>query len=316
MSATSGPAAGSEQRKARGGSRRRREAQERAQRGLAEQRLRKRQRQRLWAAGIATVAVVAVAVTMIVVSRAVDTTSPEAAPVPSGQAATTVARQATSVPASVLDQVGKGTVLTKPTKITNQEALIDNGRPLIVYIGAEYCPFCASQRWPVVVALSRFGTFANLGLTHSASDDVYPNTQSFSFHGASYASGYLAFQGVELSTNERVGNGYGKLDTLTDQQEKIMDTLNAPPYVDSGGGIPFMDLGNRYILPGGAYNAELLQHRTAEQIADALSDPNSPIAKGILGTANMITACLCQLTGGQPGTVCSSPAVTTFQGAM
>ena len=316
MSATSGSTSGSKPRQPEGTRNRRRAAQERAQRKLAEQRRNRQRRQRLWAAGIATATVVVAVVAMVIVSRTVDPTSPAAAPVPSGQAATTVVAKATSVPASVFDQVGKGTVMVKPVKVTGQEPLTEAGKPLIVYIGAEYCPFCAAQRWPVVIALSRFGTFSSLGMTHSASDDVYPNTPSFSFHGAIYTSEYVAFQGVETATNERQGNGYAPLDTLTDQQAKIMKTMNAPPYVTSSGGIPFMDLGNRFLLPGGAYDAELLQHTTAEQIAAALGDPNSPIAKGILGTANMITAYLCQLTGGQPGEVCSSTAVTTFQQGM
>jgi len=34
----------------------------------------------------------------------------------------------------------------------------------VVYIGAEYCPYCAVERWPLIVALNRFGTLTNLGL--------------------------------------------------------------------------------------------------------------------------------------------------------
>jgi Domain of unknown function (DUF929) len=316
MSAISGSVAGGTPRQPNDTNTRRAAAQQRAQRRLAEQQRRKRQRQRLWTAGIATAAVVVVVLTMVIVSRTVDRKSPTAAAVPSGQAANAVVGKATSVPAAVLDQAGRGTVMVKPLKVTGQQSLAEAGKPLVVYIGAEYCPFCAAQRWPVVVALSRFGTFTSLGMTHSASDDTYPNTQSFSFHGATYTSQYIAFQGVETATNKRQGNGYAPLDALSDQQENIMKTLDAPPYVNSSGGIPFMDLGNRYLLPGGAYDAGLLQNKTAEQIADALSNPGSSIAKGILGTANMITAYLCQLTGGQPGEVCSSAAVTVFQGTM
>jgi hypothetical protein len=29
----------------------------------------------------------------------------------------------------------------------------------VVFVGAEYCPYCASERWPLVMALSKFGTF-------------------------------------------------------------------------------------------------------------------------------------------------------------
>ncbi len=47
-------------------------------------------------------------------------------------------------------------------------------KPQVAYIGAEYCPFCASERWPMVIALSRLGTFSGLGLTTSSATDVFP----------------------------------------------------------------------------------------------------------------------------------------------
>ena len=37
--------------------------------------------------------------------------------------------------------------------------------------------------------------------------------------------------------------------------------------------------------------------------------PSSPVAQSVLGAANRITAGLCTLTGGQPGSVCTSPGV-------
>lgn len=288
-----------------------RERAEQLRREHAQQRAR---RKRVLVAAAATAIVVVAVAAMVVVSQLRDDDPPATKPVASGQAANSVVTAATSVPPGILDQVGKGAVLAKPQKITNQPELTADGKPLVLYVGAEYCPFCATQRWAVVVAMSRFGTFSDLGMTHSASDDVYPNTQSFSFHGSSYRSEYLAFQGLELSTNElnAARDGYVPLDKPTEAQQRVIDTLNAPPYTSRKGSIPFMDMANKYTLVGGAYKAEILQNKTHQEIAAALSDPNSAIAKGILGTANMFTAYLCQLTGGQPGEVCGSPAVKAF----
>jgi hypothetical protein len=280
---------------------------------LAERKAREVRQRRIRIAAGATAAIVVVVAAMVVVSRFVDPSTPEAAPLPSGEAANSVIIKTTSLPAELLDEIGKGRVLAKPQNVSGQAALTEDGKPLVIYIGAEYCPFCASQRWPVIIAMSRFGSFSGLGMTHSASDDVYPNTQSFSFHGSRYASEYLSFQGVELSTNERSGAGYAPLDELTETQEQVMETLNAPPYTDSAGGIPFMDMGNRYLLLGGAYDAEVLQNLTAEQIVEALSDTSSPVAQGVIGTANMMTTYLCQLTGGKPGEVCSGAAAQAYQ---
>ncbi len=34
------------------------------------------------------------------------------------------------------------------------------GKPEVLFVGAEFCPFCAAERWPLIVALSRFGHFS------------------------------------------------------------------------------------------------------------------------------------------------------------
>jgi len=33
---------------------------------------------------------------------------------------------------------------------------------VVSYVGGEYCPYCAIQRWALLVALSKFGSFTNL----------------------------------------------------------------------------------------------------------------------------------------------------------
>ena len=61
-------------------------------------------------------------------------------------------------------------------------------------------PYCATERWPLVVALSRFGTWNNLSASFSApAPEVNPNTATVSFHGATYSSQYVSFTGYELS---------------------------------------------------------------------------------------------------------------------
>jgi len=215
---------------------------------------------------------------------------------------------------STLDTVGRGQGVTLPTPITGQPPLTADGKPLVLYVGAEYCPFCASQRWPLAIALSRFGSFTGLTASHSASDDVYPDTATISFHGSTYASEYLAFQGVELNTNERRGRGYAPLDELTPEQEAVMNTYNAPPYVPRAGSIPFLDFGNRFLQTGASVSPELLVGLSHDEIAaEIVSNPNGPVAQAILGSANAFTAALCVLTDGQPGEVCDSPAATAYQ---
>src|SRR5438128_541913 len=86
----------------------------------------------------------------------------------------------TSVPPADFEAVGRGTA-NLPTAIRQPLARTADGRPLVTYIGAEYCPFCAAERWPLIVALSRFGQFSGLQLSQSVADDVYPSTPTFTF---------------------------------------------------------------------------------------------------------------------------------------
>jgi hypothetical protein len=269
-----------------------------------------RQRRVRWAVG-ASVAVVAVLAVLVVVRVSMGSRS-EPAP-PSSAAAGTVLAAVTAVPPATLDRVGKGTVDSVPKAITGQPALTKDGKPLVVYIGAEYCPFCATQRWGMIVALSRFGTFSGLTTTRSASDDVFPNTATFSFHGSTYTSDHLSFEGVELQTATRA-----TLDTPTAQQEQILRTYNAPPFVaaESAGAIPFIDFANQFIISGAAVSPQLLAGLTADQVAARLADPADPLTTAIYGSANAFTAVLCQLTKGQPGSVCETAAVKAYQGTF
>ncbi len=262
------------------------------------------------------VAVVLVVAVLVIVKVATGAGGPK-----SGQkataAASTVISEVTGVPAATLDSVGKGSLQSAP-KAIQAPALTADGKPRVLYIGAEYCPFCAAERWAVVVALSRFGTFTNLGQTASSPSDVYPNTATLSFHGASYSSSTISFTGYETESNQAQGNSYAPLDTLTAADQALFTKYNAPPYTssDNSGGIPFVDIGGKYIITGASYDPSVLQGKTHAQIASALADPTSPIAKAIDGTANVITAAVCASTSQQPSAVCTSAGVKASAAAL
>ena len=65
-----------------------------------------------------------------------------------------------AVPASVLAQVGIGASSPQALKPVTGPALTSGGKPEMLYIGAEWCPYCAAERWAMAVALRRFGTFS------------------------------------------------------------------------------------------------------------------------------------------------------------
>ncbi|MGN6722436.1 MAG: DUF929 family protein [Marmoricola sp.] len=207
-------------------------------------------------------------------------------------ATATVAQEVTSVPGSAFDAIGKGTVQATASPLTSS-ALTENGKPKILFVGAEWCPYCAAQRWVMAVALSRFGTFAGLGEVYSAADDG--DLASLSFHGATYKSNYLVFD-----ANEVEDRSHKKLDTLSATDLKIFQTY--------GGGFPFIDLGGKYQV-GAMYSPEVISGLSQKEIAAALKDPSSQVAQAIVGSANSLTATLCTLTGNKPANVCGSAGV-------
>jgi hypothetical protein len=217
----------------------------------------------------------------------------------------------TSVPASALDAVGVGTSANPPRTI-DAPPLTADGKPRILYVGAEYCPFCASQRWPVVVAMSRFGTWNNLNASYSApAPETNPDTPTVTFHGATYSSPYLSWTGYETATNEMSNGRFTPLDTLTEEDQAIFDKYASPPYVDarSKGAIPWMTIGGTSIIGGAMFDSDPIMGKTHAEIVDALSDPSTDIAQGINGSANVLTAQICKVTNQQPANVCTSPGV-------
>src|SRR5579872_3142480 len=180
--------------------------------------------------------------------------------------------QVTSVPPATLEAVGRGDVAAMPVAVRTDVQRDSNGLSLVTYVGAEYCPFCAAERWPLTIALSRFGTFSNLWLSHSASDDVFPNTPTLSFAHASYTSQYVSFQPVELTTNVRSGSSYQPLQTPTPAQNSLLQQYDGPPYVPASGAgsIPFIDFAGQYIVAGASFDAGVLRGMTQNQVAAAL----------------------------------------------
>jgi len=65
-----------------------------------------------------------------------------------------------------------------------------NGIPTPFYAGADGCPFCAAERWVLVVALVRFGSFTGFTLMRSNPPDTDPNTATISFLHAKYHRAY------------------------------------------------------------------------------------------------------------------------------
>jgi hypothetical protein len=243
---------------------------------------------------LAPIAAVAAVLGIVVALVAVKLTSahPAASESP---AASTVVRQVTTVPATVLTGVRQGQAAVTPLQAvrTPGPPLTIGGKPAIVFVSEESCPFCAAERWPLTVALSHFGTWSHLGFTRSSATDVYPNTATLSFRAARYRSAELTLRTTELTDN--VGR---PLQAETPLDAKLIDTYDVPPYVnsaDQSGAVPFLDIANRYILAGAQYSPQLLAGLSQAQIASQLSNPSSPVAKAVDGSARVIIAVIDQV---------------------
>jgi Domain of unknown function (DUF929) len=294
------------------------------------------QRKRIYIAGgsILVVAIVVIALVLVKLNSGGGTPAATSNG-PTGAALTTLTKQVTGVPASVTDKIADGGVsknlfvsTENSTAISNASsqlgsyfgtinsstALTSGGKPEVLYLGGEYCPFCAAQRWAMVNALSRFGTFSGLTTTHSSSTDSYPNTPTWTFYKSTYKSDYITFTPVEEYTNYRQGNSsstsvpYQTLQTPTPAEQTIGQTY------DPTGSIPFIDLGNKYVQVGNLspLSPALLAGKTWTQVAAAMSDPSSTLGQAIIGNANYMTAAICKLTSNQPASACT-PAIQKLE---
>ncbi len=279
------------------------------------------QRRRILIASGSVVAVLAIVLAFVIIklnnkpAAPAATASASASPQglsngPTGSALAPVVAKVTSVPASALDAVGdgNGAVTGKPTTISGT-TLTENGKPEMFYMGAEYCPYCAAERWAMIVALSRFGTFKGLATVHSAvkngagDAEPDPDTPTWTFLHATYSSPYLTFTPDEIQTNipDPSTGTYTTLQAPTAAQQAIVTK-----YDGSTGPIPFIDFGNHYMISGVSYDPGVLDGLSWATIATDLSNPSSPVAQAVDGTANYITAAICKMTNNQPASACTS----------
>ena len=279
---------------------------------------RREQQQRLLMAGGAILAVVIIVIGFVIwKANNSGNNVAGASNGPTGATLTSVVSDATNVPASTLDSVGAGgsSLQGAIKKISGATPLTSNGKPEVFFEGAEYCPYCAANRWGMVVALSRFGTFTGLKTVHSSTTDTPPNIPTFTFHGSTYTSKYITFTAVETLTNipTTAAPYYTTLDTPTAAQQALVTKYDAPPYTSSqnAGAIPFVDFGNQYLQSGDLpmLTPQVLKGDWA-QIAADLKTPSTANAKAVDGAANFMTAAICKMTNNQPATACTS----TIQG--
>jgi len=210
-----------------------------------------------------------------------------------------------NISTSLSNRIGAGTIAGFPTKITNATPLVNGTKPEVLYIGAEYCPYCAVTRWGLIIALMRFGQFSNLHYMASNATDVYGDTPTFTFVNSTYQSNYISFVSVETQARNRA-----PLQNPTDAQNYIFGTYNP------SGGIPFIDFGNLSFQSGASADAGLIYGHTWNYTLANLTNTSSPISQSIIGNADIFTAEICKMTNFTPSSVCSQSYVTSIVTSM
>jgi hypothetical protein len=236
--------------------------------------------------------------------------SPTAPKLPAAQLASYY-EAAINVPDSTLASVGLPATVAVPTKVTPSLSTVATNSE-VSYVGAEYCPYCAFQRWALLVALSKFGTFTQLdNEIYSSSSDVYPHLASWSFVGAKYTSKYFTFDPTELtSSTPSKSGGYTRLERMTTAQRVAFDKYNPQE------SLPFVDIGNEYVTVGASSSPSVLEGLTLGEIGSDLNRPSSSVARAVDGSANYLIAALCTMVQKTPPTLCAAPVIRAASKAI
>lgn len=261
-----------------------------------------RQQKQLITAAVAVVVVIIAVVIGLAIASQPDKTAASANP-----GADASISKLSAIPASAFDAAGKPTASSSiPQKLDGGKVLKNGDKPEVVYVGAEFCPYCATERWSLVAALERFGNFSGLTTTRSADNDG--NIPTVSFKNATYTSDYLSFKAVE--TQDRNGQ---PLEQIPADIDTLFKKYDAPPYVTGqAGSIPWMFYGTHQTVGSGVpvQNFVSLSDDTAwTKIVDQMLTGKGDLGQPIMANANAITAQLCTLTDNKPPDVCSSQAV-------
>lgn len=236
-----------------------------------------------------------------------------------------ITRATATVPQSTVEQAASNYLANEeheldaiPQPITGPPLTLE-GKPELFYFGAEGCPFCAVQRWSMVVALAEFGKFSTLPVSVSSPIDFDHSTHTLTFYSSHYKSSYLAFVPVEGYTNqpgEPTCNGepsfpWTILQTPTAAEQELIsayDGYEGCPY-----GIPFLDVANTWSTIGSYPDPGVIAGLSWQQIDGALSNPASVAGQALDAGAETVTAQICEVDGGQPTRVCNSTVVRRFE---
>ncbi len=165
--------------------------------------------------------------------------------------------------------------------IQNQPPLTKLGVPEVLLAAPDGCAACELESWSLVEALSQFGVFSNLALSQSAVAK-HPIVRGITFQNADYGSPYVSF-GIAAPSSR----------------------VPRP--------LPFVDVANKYADTGSPASPSIAGGLSWTRLAGSLSRPNTADGQAIGGTAELLTAEICEATDEAPAEVCGTAAVQGYQ---
>jgi len=227
-------------------------------------------------------------------------------PLPAGAVSMVEGVPVSALIASARAQLDRGQVMLPEKLPPAAPQLSPGGRPEIMFICAEYWSKCAAERWALVMALSKFGTFTALEGTTTSATGTSPKTPTFSLYGATYSSKYLTLVTDELETNTDVGEGeYPLLQPPTTQEMTMMNAWDRAPYTTITLSLPFAYIGGKFLLTTAQYDASAISQMSFQAAASTMSSGTSPVSRHAEAAAGYLVADFCALTHDQPARVCS-----------
>lgn len=174
----------------------------------------------------------------------------------------------------------------------SKDTMRRGGKLFVFFMGAEFCPYCAAERWPIVRSLQKFGQWEGLKQTISAArDEPFLNLPTYDFTKAAYTSPHIEFVAREIKDRE-----FKPLQKLLKTEEKLLKKYNPKKE------IPFLLIAGRFMQTSSGFPPKIFIGHTFRQTETELKKTESEIRKTIDEEANIISALLC--LSGLPPDLC------------
>ncbi len=119
----------------------------------------------------------------------------------------------------------------------------ENGKPILYFYGATWCPYCSASSWAIWKALTAFGTVSGAVFgDYSSSTDVDPSTPEVVLAGITINSATIAFQVSEDTSG---------VEGTSPATSSCYQLAYVAAY--SGGSIPFGVVNGQYVHDGSTF---------------------------------------------------------------